>query len=125
MRIVVHVKKDPFDVYIGRANRRAGLGRSAWANPFRIGGPHPDTGEPVTRAEALDLYKEWILRGPGRPLLRRLGELDGKVLGCWCAREGGLGAHDPLVCHGQILLLLLERRRKKISGKRAARKRAR
>lgn len=120
MGLVVHVKKDPFDVYIGRANRRAGLAASVWANPFRIGDPHPETGEPIKRDEAVGLYRRWILRGEGRHLLKRLGELEGKVLGCWCAKKGGVGAHDPLACHGQILLLLLEHRAKKISEKRSA-----
>ena len=60
---VVHVNKDPFDVYIGRANKRANLPGSAWANPFRIGAPHPETAEPITREDAIALYKEWIVRG--------------------------------------------------------------
>ena len=115
---VVHVKKDPFDVYIGRVNKRANLRGSVWANPFRIGAAHPETVEPITRKDAIELYKEWIVRGEGRYLLRRLGELEGETLGCWCARAGGVGAHDPLICHGQILLLLLEHRRRAIEKKR-------
>lgn len=116
---VVHVRKDPFDVYIGRENKRAALVASAWANPFRIGAPHPgNSGNPITREEAIALYKEWIVRCEGRHLLKKLGELEGKTLGCWCAKKGGVGEHDPLVCHGQVLLMLLTWRGKKIREKR-------
>jgi hypothetical protein len=109
---IVHVKKDAFDVYIGR-------GRSSrWGNPFRIGEEHPVTGGPIRRGEAVALYRDWILRGEGRWLLRHLGELEGKILGCFCARTGGVGVDDSLVCHGQVLLQLLAWRGKKIREKR-------
>jgi hypothetical protein len=107
-RRVVHVKKDSYDVYVGRGRD------SVWGNPFRIG---VDGG----REEVIEKYKAWITRGGGRPLLRRLGELEGATLGCWCAPKGGLAAHeDPVVCHGQILLKLLEHRERKLRLKRRA-----
>ena len=105
---VVHVNRDPYDFYIGRANRRANLAGSKWANPFRIGDPHPKTGEKIERGEEVALYKKWIVRGVGRRLLKDIGELDGKTLGCWCARKGGVGAHDPIVCHGAPCNLALD-----------------
>jgi hypothetical protein len=108
---VVHVRKDAYDIYVGR-----GRG-SRWGNPFKIGDPHPETGEPITRGDAITLYKWWIVRGEGRRLLARLGELEGATLGCFCAPEGGVGADDPLVCHGQVLLRLLEHRRRKLREK--------
>ncbi len=115
---VVHVRKDRYDVYIGR-----GCGPSSkWGNPYRIGDPHPETGRPIARGEGITLFKEWIVRGDGRRLLRDLGELEGKTLACWCAPTGGVTEHDPLVCHGQVLLKLLSWRRRKISEK--ARRRA-
>lgn len=102
---VVHCKKEPFDVYVGRGRD------SVWGNPFQIG-PDGD------RAEVIRKYKEWITRGEGRPLLRRLGELEDKKLGCWCAGYGGLTAGDePMVCHGQVLLKLVEYRSLKIEEK--------
>lgn len=104
------MKKDSFDAYIGRRNDRAKLQASIWANPFKIGAPHPVSAHPIDRDDAVGLYKEWIARGEGRPLLRRLGELEDATLGCWCAPKGGVGAHDPPVCHGQVLLLLMEHR---------------
>lgn len=102
---VVHCKKQSYDVYIGRGHG------SVWGNPFRIG-------EDGNRDEVIEAYKGWIVHGDGRPLLKRLGELEGKVLGCWCAGHGGLTANDELLCHGQILLKLLEHRREKIDARR-------
>ena len=106
---VVHVKKDRFTRWVARGSK--------WGNPFRIGDPHPETGQPLSRGEAITLYKDWIVRGEGRWLLRHLGELENEVLGCFCAPKGGVTEHDPLVCHGQILLKLLAWRRKKLDAK--------
>lgn len=86
---VVHARKDAYDVYVGRGRD------SVWGNPFRIGVDGPREG-------VIEKYKVWITGGEGRPLLRRLGELEGATLGCWCAPKGGLDTHDgPVVCHGQ------------------------
>jgi hypothetical protein len=83
--MVVHCKKEPYDVYIGRANPRAGLKASAWGNPFKIG----KDGE---RGEVMAKYRAWLMSNP--ELLQRVPELKGKVLGCWCA---------PEACHGDVL----------------------
>lgn len=90
---VVHIKRDSYDLYIGRG--------SMWGNPYRIG---PDG----SRAEVLAKYKEHLLRGEGRHLLERIVDLDGKTLGCFCACPGGLTAQDRTHCHGQLLLRLVE-----------------
>ncbi len=67
-------------VYIGRG--------SAWGNPFRIG-PDGD------RAQVVAAHEAWLA---GRhDLLRRIGELRGKDLVCFCA---------PAACHGDLLLRL-------------------
>jgi len=84
---VVHCKKKPYDVYIGRAAR--GLEGSIWANPFHIG-------KHGNREEVIAKYRQYILSRPD--LLARLEELRGKTLGCWCA---------PLPCHGHVLIELL------------------
>ena len=87
---VVHCKREKFDVYIGRPSK--------WGNPFEIGQPHPVHGHGMDREEVITLYRHWIL---GRPdLLRSLPELQGKVLGCWCAPKG---------CHGDVLVDLAGR----------------
>jgi len=88
---IVHVLKDPYDIYIGRANRRYRLSQSKWANPFK-------------RKNALEKYERWIKTRP--ELLGALSELEGKRLGCWCAPKGGITIEDKVICHGQILARL-------------------
>jgi hypothetical protein len=83
--MIVHCKKDAYDVYIGRPG--------IWGNPFEIG-VHG------TRAEVIELYRQWVKTQP--ELLNRLDELEGKILGCWCS---------PQACHGEVFLELLEERR--------------
>lgn len=81
MSQVVHCKKKPYDVYIGRPSK--------WSNPFVIGGDG-------TREDVIQKYEEWVRQQPH--LIAALPELKGKVLGCWCA---------PKRCHGEVLLKLL------------------
>lgn len=78
--LVVHCKKSRYDVYCGRPSK--------WGNPFVIG---PDG----SRAEVVKRYEEWLKTQQG--LLAAIGELKGKVLGCWCA---------PLACHCDVLARL-------------------
>ncbi len=77
---VVHCKKEPFDVYVGRPTK--------WGNPFVIG-------KDGDREDVIKKYRNWILGQPD--LLRDIGELAGKTLACWCA---------PNACHADVLLLL-------------------
>ena len=79
--VVVHCKKDPYDVYIGRPSK--------WGNPFTV--------EKYGRNKAIELYREWILSQP--EILAKLGEIRGKRLGCWC---------KPKSCHGDILAILAD-----------------
>jgi hypothetical protein len=79
---VVHFKREPFDVYIGRPSK--------WGNPFAIG-------KDGTRADVIRKYEGWLRTQPA--LLATLPELRGKVLGCWCA---------PQACHGDVLVRLAE-----------------
>jgi hypothetical protein len=85
---VVNVRKEPCDVYIGRAMPR--WTASPFGNPFRV------TGD-LSRVAAIAQYREWLLQQPD--LLEQLEELRGKRLGCWC---------KPLACHGDVLVELLE-----------------
>lgn len=82
MTQVVHCKRERFDVYIGRP--------SVWGNPYVIG-------RDGSRAEVLRKYTAWIKRQ--NDLLKRLRELRGKVLGCWC---------KPETCHGDVLAALAD-----------------
>ena len=77
---VVHCRRSPFDVYIGRP--------SPWGNPFIIG-------RDGDRKQVIARYRQWVLTQP--QLLRMLPSLQGKILGCWC---------KPLACHGDVLVEL-------------------
>ena len=82
MTRVVHCKREPYDVYIGRPSK--------WGNPFK-------SGRDGTSEEVIEKYREWITYRPD--LLEALHEIKGKVLGCWC---------KPKPCHGDILVRLAE-----------------
>lgn len=79
---VVHSQKDHYDVYVGRPSK--------WGNPFEIG-------RDGTRSEVIAKYRVWVQQQP--ELMASLGELRGKVLGCWC---------KPRACHGDVLVGLAE-----------------
>jgi len=81
---VVHCKRAPYDVYIGR-----GRG-SRWGNPFVVG-------RDGDRAEVIEKYERWLLTQP--ELLVALPQLRGRTLGCWCA---------PRPCHGDVLARLAD-----------------
>ena len=66
--IVVHCKKEKYDIYIGRPNK--------WGNPFFIG-------PSCTREQAIERYEAHLRNSP--KLLEALPELVGKRLGCWCS----------------------------------------
>jgi hypothetical protein len=87
---VVHCKKEPYDVYIGRPSK--------WGNPYTY---KRGTGARFivpSREEAVAAFKHWILRQP--KLLKALPELKGKTLGCWCS---------PYACHGDVLAELADK----------------
>lgn len=92
---VVHCKRDPFDIYIGR--RKDGLG--IWGNPFRIGDYHE--GKLITRELSLELYEIYIRDklNKDRKLRDLLVSMINSRLGCWCA---------PKACHGDILKKLCQ-----------------
>lgn len=78
---VKHCKREPrehCDVYVGRPG--------IWGNPYVVG-------RDGTRDEVIAKYEEYLDRTPR--LLRRLPELRGRNLTCWCA---------PLSCHADVLL---------------------
>ncbi len=100
---VVHVMRGAHDLYVGRKNARAGLPGSDWANPFHIG-------RDGDRRTVLARFEEELRHGSLSHLLPRLREIEGLTLACWCAPKGGVGPHDPLVCHAQILLRLAAER---------------
>ncbi|MCC6586237.1 MAG: DUF4326 domain-containing protein [Bryobacterales bacterium] len=86
-RVVNAASGEPFDILVGHKHPRfSHRPVRRWLNPFHFG-PHGD------RDRVMELYRAHLL---GRPeLLRRLPELRGKVLACWC---------PPAACHGDILI---------------------
>lgn len=90
---VVHCKKEPYDIYIGRPSK--------FGNPFEIG----IDGD---REVVIKKFEEWLKSGNNfncknatpekrNMILNSLGELKNKTLGCWCA---------PQACHGDVLMEL-------------------
>jgi hypothetical protein len=90
MERIVHCKKEPYDVYIGRPSK--------WGNPFTHIKDKETKAEFIvaTRNEAISKYREWILTQTA--LLKDLHELKDKTLGCWC---------KPQSCHGDVLIDLI------------------
>ena len=81
---VVHLKKEPYDVYIGRPSK--------WGNPYSHKEGTLAEFKVANRAEALEKYEKYLLEN--ETLYNSLIELKGKTLGCWC---------KPNKCHGDIL----------------------
>lgn len=83
---VVHCKRDPFDVYIGRPG--------PWGNPFSHNPKSIAEIKVETREEAIIKFESWLLSQP--ELVKKVkSELKGKVLGCWC--------RPWHACHGDVL----------------------
>lgn len=101
---IVHCKKSPYDVYIGRI---PGTYQS-YGNPFS----HLEVSSAImqteTVEEAVDKHLKWVMGELFRNLLPKQREyiltnipnLSGKILGCWC------GPGKP--CHGHNFIKLIE-----------------
>lgn len=92
---VVHLKKEPFDIYIGRP--------SPWGNPYshRFDAAVDARNVVGSREEAIDAYERRlrILLEEDREFMveKFFKPIAGKVLGCWC---------HPKPCHGEVLIKL-------------------
>lgn len=86
-----------FDVYIGRPFYQGGwkLQGSIWANPFT-------TAKCGTVEKAVENYEKYLLSKPD--LLKRIPELAGKKIGCWCSN-----GDDNNPCHGKVLVQLFNK----------------
>ena len=81
--------------YVGRPSR--------YCNPFKVGAPHPDDGAPMSRADAVALFRLWIAQPEQAELRDRARrELAGRDLACACPLDGG-------PCHADALLALVNR----------------
>lgn len=92
MTRLVNIRKEKYDVYIGRGSR--------WGNPYThiTDRKTKATYIVATRKEAIESYRNYLLNSP--ELLNSLEELRGKTLGCHC---------KPKSCHGDIILELLSK----------------
>lgn len=107
MTRVVHCKREPHDVYIGRPG--------PWGNPYSHDPEAVAKGRAEylveSREQAIELYRQWyefrlftaLDVPPGHEdefLDERIADLHGLTLGCWCA---------PRACHGDVLAVLAAR----------------
>jgi hypothetical protein len=69
-----------------------GAKKSKWANPFSV--------KKYGLDKCLELYENYLINNV--ELMNSLNELEGKILGCWCA---------PNRCHGDILIKLINKRK--------------
>ena len=90
MTRVVNLRKEKYDIYIGRPSR--------YGNPYIIG-------RDGTREEVIAKYREYVLGN--KELLESLPDLKDKVLGCYC---------KPQKCHGDILVELINNGQEDRSG---------
>ena len=96
---VVNLRNEPYDVYIGRA----GQGQDGYfGNPIRHGVLCPQCGRVhPDRAATIPCFRAYFgKRFANDPeFRRRVSELRGKTLGCFCA---------PAACHGNVYVEALE-----------------
>jgi hypothetical protein len=83
---------EPYEVYVGRGKRRAGLKKSKWHNPYVVD-------KHGTRKECVEWYERDFRAGDLGVGWDDLPEIRGKVLGCHC---------KPKPCHGDVLVRLVE-----------------
>lgn len=95
--IIVHVKQEPYDVYIGRP--------SIFGNPFTHIKDKNTLAQFIvkTREEAISKYREWVVKQPH--IIEEIMKLKGKRLGCWCKNSKGVGK----ACHGDVIIEILNR----------------
>jgi hypothetical protein len=87
-KIVNIHKREPYDIYIGRAGR----GEDGYfGNPFPLLGGD--------RKSVLAKYKEYMLKRLEEEFKKRILELKDKTLGCFCT---------PQLCHGMVIIEYLD-----------------
>ena len=104
MSRVVNLNKEPYDIYIGRGSK--------WGNPYTHISDKETLAKYVvsSREEAMLKYREYL--DSNEILMDSLDELDGKTLGCFCMPNDG-NFPIPYVCHGQILIEYLTKKKLK------------
>lgn len=89
--VVVNVRSDDYDVYIGRGSK--------WGNPFKM-----RNSSEAERTRVIREYALWFMQPAQKHLRDDIESLRGKRLGCYCA---------PKPCHGHVLVAFLEERRQR------------
>jgi len=100
MTRVVNLRRESYDIYIGRPPKGHFWG---YGNPFEIG-------RDGNRVEVVNKFRLWLQKGETFGnieatherriwILVHLSELEGQRLGCFCA---------PELCHGNVYLEMLE-----------------
>jgi hypothetical protein len=108
---------NPKFLYIGRPVYRGTVNwkGSIWSNPFKVGMKraaairilgrdvdHEPRAETVDIRLCLAFHRAWLEERSG--LMGRIGELRGRILGCWCACW--VPGDPPIPCHGWTLARL-------------------
>lgn len=86
---MVHCKKEPYDIYIGRPSK--------WGNLYSHKEGTLAKFKVDTVDESIEKYQYWL--ESNHMLLHDLHELKGKTLGCWC---------KPGPCHGDVLVKFVD-----------------
>lgn len=91
---VVNVRKEPYDVYIGRPGSKPSSAFGLPVMKFRLGNPFPV--RIYGREVCLEKYREFFYRTlESNPEFKAfIHSLKGKTLGCFC---------KPSNCHGDII----------------------
>lgn len=100
--------EDSNNVYIGRGGiviidgERIPKKSSIWANPFKA--------KDFPNEDILNMYYEYITKKiEDENLIDELLKLKGKNLGCWCTNTDSTKHNNTeYICHGQILLSLID-----------------
>lgn len=87
-------KREPYDIYIGRANGYLKLEESIWNNKYVIG---------VDGDRATCVEKHMADLRANKKLLRKLKTLSGKTLGCYCYSST---TKNGVKCHGHNIIQL-------------------
>jgi len=105
---VVNIKYEyNYDIYIGRGFCPLTRKESIWGNPYSHKEKSIAKYKTTSIEESLKKYKEYVLNSP--ILLKKLSELKGKILGCWCVEKNWKQKNNisEYKCHGEILIDLL------------------
>jgi Domain of unknown function (DUF4326) len=101
---VVNIRKDTYDVYIGRA----GKGQDGYFGNPHVVGYCPICRKNHKRGEVIPLFREYFNKRIAEDVefRERVLELDGKKLGCFCKQVG-----KDIPCHGDVYVEWLENRK--------------